>query len=106
MLSRPRVEQRILHVTISYMISYHPKQLVRDGMGDKLAIGIMSASLFVGNISLAFASSWKLTLVMLCALPVILFSFIVSNIVSSFLTKGSLYFLYSVQKCRKINCEL
>ena len=29
----------------------------------------MSVSLFIGNISMAFASSWKLTLVMLSSIP-------------------------------------
>ena len=59
-------------------------------MGDKLAVAVMSMSLFIGNIIMAFLSSWKLTLVMLCSVPVIVFSFVVSNLVGSFLTKGKM----------------
>ncbi|KAK9760997.1 hypothetical protein K7432_014454 [Basidiobolus ranarum] len=80
-----RIREKYLHAIMRQDISWHDigkkseslnsrlnadTQLIFDGMSDKVGMCIMSLSTFVTGFVIAFLAGWKMTLVLLTAVPV------------------------------------
>lgn len=79
-----RIRERYLHAVLRQDIAWHDTskkseslnsrlsadtQLIFDGLGDKVGLVISSLACFLAGFVIAFVHGWKMTLVLLCSVP-------------------------------------
>ncbi|KAJ3318973.1 GTPase-activating protein [Boothiomyces sp. JEL0866] len=56
--------------------------LIQDGIGEKVPLAFSSVATFIAGFVIAFIKSWKLTLVLICVVPLVAISGAVMNVIN------------------------